>query len=517
MVAARSQYKACVRKCKLEYDKRETEKLNKAKHNNVKLYWNMLKKCAGVRQSNIPVDVFKKYFESVNNPDDHFFQPDEDVLFFIERYEQNEFKIMFQELNGQIQEGCILKAINQLQSNKSSGPDKYINEFFIHGKHILLPFLLSLFNKIFTSGYFPESWSEGYVVPLHKKGNINDESNYRGITLLSTLGKLFTRILNNRLTEWAEKYGVYVEAQSGFRSKMGTTDNIFVLHGLISHMLNNGKQLFCAFIDFSKAFDYVVRDNLWLKMIKLGIRGNMLNIIISMYSAVKSRVKYYNQISEQFQCMLGVRQGECLSPFLFAMFLNDLEDIFIDKGFEGIDVHMFKMFLILYADDIVIFANSCIELQNSLDTLYEYCCKWKLVVNSEKTKVMIFRKGGRLQSNISFSYNGNPVEIVSKFTYLGIVFTTGGSFSEAQSTLAGQATKAIFRMNKYLFKFTDISVKHRLELFDKLVSPILNYSSEVWGFIPGKSIERLHMQFCKNMLGVNPLLHEHFVKNGCFH
>jgi hypothetical protein len=81
----------------------------------------------------------------------------------------------------------------------------------------------------------------------------------------------------------AEKHGANVEAQSGFRSKMGTTDNIFVPHGLISHMLNNGKQLFCAFIDFSKAFDYVVRDDLWLKIIKLGFRGNTLYIIISMY------------------------------------------------------------------------------------------------------------------------------------------------------------------------------------------------------------------------------------------
>ena len=82
-----------------------------------------------------------------------------------------------------------------------------------------------------------------------------------------------------------------------------TVDNIFILHGLISPMLNQGKKLFCAFIDFTMAFDYVVRDNLWFKLIKLGIRGNILNIIKSMYETVKSKVRFENQLSEEFSCV----------------------------------------------------------------------------------------------------------------------------------------------------------------------------------------------------------------------
>ena len=95
-------------------------------------------------------------------------------------------------------------------------------------------------------------WTEGHIVPIHKKGNVSNLDNYRGITLLSILGKLFTRILNTRLTEWAETYYVYNEAQAGFRAGMGTADNIFVLHGLITHLINQGKKLFCAFVDFKK-------------------------------------------------------------------------------------------------------------------------------------------------------------------------------------------------------------------------------------------------------------------------
>ena len=116
-------------------------------------------------------------------------------------------------------------------------------------------------------------------------------------------------------------------------------------------------------------------------MIKYGLRGKILNIIMSMYSKVKSKVKFNNQTGNDFSCRLGVRQGECLSPLLFSLFLNDIEETFIQSGLEGLDIDMFKLFLLLYADDIVIFANSAEQLQESLNLLFDYCCRWKLTVN----------------------------------------------------------------------------------------------------------------------------------------
>ena len=193
---------------------------------------------------------------------------------------------MLDELNTSFSEDEVIKSVKQLKSNKAGGPDKIINEFLIHGRQILVPTICKLFNKIYDMGYFPEEWAEGYIIPLHKKGSANDVENYRGITLLSILGKLFTRVLNNRLSEWAENYYVFIEAQAGFRPGMGTTDNIFILRGLITHILNQGSKLYCAFVDFTKTFDHVVRENLWYKLIKFGLRGKVLNIIKSMYSSV---------------------------------------------------------------------------------------------------------------------------------------------------------------------------------------------------------------------------------------
>lgn len=113
---------------------------------------------------------------------------------------------------------------------------------------------------IFQVGYFPQKWSEGHIVPIFKKGDVNEVSNYRGITLLSTIGKLLTRVLNNSLNNWAENYSIYIEAQAGFRKHISTVVNIFVLNGLITHCLNNNERLYCCFVDFTKAFDFVVRD-----------------------------------------------------------------------------------------------------------------------------------------------------------------------------------------------------------------------------------------------------------------
>ena len=127
-----------------------------------------------------------------------------------------------------------------------------------------------------------------------------------------------------------------------------------------------------------------------------------------------------------------------------------------------------------------------------MDALYEYCQRWKMIVNINKTKVMVFRKSGRLAALTQLYYTNGELEVVGKCTYLGIVFSTGGSFSDSQNALSGPALKAI----------TNISVRYRLDLFDKLISPILNYANQVWGFIQGSSIERVHLQFCKRLLGV---------------
>ena len=102
---------------------------------------------------------------------------------------------------------------------------------------------------------------------------------------------------------------------------MSTVDNIFVLNGLITHVLNQGKQLYTLCVDYTKAFDYVVRENLWFKLIELGLRSHILNIVKSIYDSVKSRVKYCNKLSDENTCTLGVVRGSAYLPFYFPCLL----------------------------------------------------------------------------------------------------------------------------------------------------------------------------------------------------
>ena len=372
-----------------------------------------------------------------------------------------------------------------------------------------MPYLVDLFNFVFESGTFPSDWSDGLLVPLHKKGSFCDPGNYRGITLLSMLGKLFTRIINRRLDDWAEQYGIYVEAQYGFRKGRSTTDCLFILHTVINRFIENGDKLYAFFVDYSKAYDYIVRENLWYKLFHCGVRGKILNIITSMYTSVKTRVFVNGQKSESFDCRLGVRQGECLSPFLFAIYINDLEESLAGTN-AGVTIDHLRILSLFYADDVVIFCDSAAGLQDEIDKLFQYCSKWKLKLNTVKSQIMVFRKGNRPVSQ-TWHFGGENLNVSDKVPYLGVLFTSNGAFHQAQITIAAQASKAVYALYRKLQNFSNLKPKFLLDLFDKFIAPILNYGCEVWGFHNAPNIEKIHLRFCKQILCVKKTTQNDFM------
>ena len=270
-----------------------------------------------------------------------------------------------------------------------------------------------LFNLVFASGFIPDEWSLGFISPIYKnKGDKASPDNYRGITILSCFGKLFTSVLNDRLNQYLEIMNILNEEQAGFRKNYSTTDHIFNLKCLIDLYLSGGRQLYCAFIDYKKAFDSINRTYLWQKLLSNNIDGKMFKIIHNMYANAKSCVKLGHLKSATFSSNVGVRQGENLSPILFSIFLNDLTE-FISHAYDGLtnvndmaknilsddDIEVYlRLYILLYADDTVIFAESDQELQAALNAMFLYCKSWDLEVNPSKTKSQYFLTESKIKT-----------------------------------------------------------------------------------------------------------------------
>lgn len=169
------------------------------------------------------------------------------------------------------------------------------------------------------------------------------------------------------------------------------------------------------------------------------------DVIVKMYSECKSRIAVNNNFSEYFPCRIGVRQGENLSLFLFALFLNDVESFLMTTNNIGVSTISYeiehelgillRLMIILYADDTVLLSETPEDLQNQLNSFLLYCQKWKLEVN-------VFTKG-RMKNNV-FYYNGEEVEIVKNFKYLGVIFSSSGSFIQTKTYATERATKAMY-------------------------------------------------------------------------
>lgn len=139
-----------------------------------------------------------------------------------------------------------------------------------------MPLLCKLFNVILCTGWFPEVWVPSVLVPLFKKGSMKDTGNYRGISLVSHVGKLFTSVIQTRLMKRCKENSILTDAQFGFILGYGTMDAIFALHSVIAKFLRKGKRLYCCFVNYVKAFDSVSHLIVCQKMLKCGITGNLL-------------------------------------------------------------------------------------------------------------------------------------------------------------------------------------------------------------------------------------------------
>ena len=181
-------------------------------------------------------------------------------------------------------------AISGTKVGKAAGMDGICNELIKNGGYWMRASLCYLFNEVFDRHQVPRDWRNGLIVPLYKEGERDRATNYRGITLLSNVGKIFAGILERRLSRWCEQKKIFAQEQAGFRKGRTTTDQILTLAEIIRRRKNERKPTFCCFLDIKKAYDTVWRDGMWTKLTEAGVDGKMMLTIRSMYDSVKSSV-----------------------------------------------------------------------------------------------------------------------------------------------------------------------------------------------------------------------------------
>ena len=200
----------------------------------------------------------------------------------------------------------IHKAIKNLKNKKAAGLDGIRNEMIKTSSSFIKYPLEKLFNLILQSGTFPTSWSNGIITALHKTGNKDDPSNYRGICISSCLGKVFCSILNTRLLNFSNNHKILHRYQIGFLPRHRASEHIFSLRTLIDqHVTHSARgKLYTCFADFKKAFDSIWHQGLLYKLLKYNIGGTLYRIISSMYSHLICCVKD-NYTRSEFSIMIN--------------------------------------------------------------------------------------------------------------------------------------------------------------------------------------------------------------------
>ena len=403
-----------------------------------------------------------------------------------------------------------------LKTGKGTGLDIIRNEMLVPLVDLYPELVLRAFNEILEEhGTLCKDWLHSLVSAIHKKGAKEDPDNYRGISLMSCLGKLFLTIINNRLMDFCISKGLISSSELGFVPGNRTSDPHIILHNLIQKYCHKRKKrLYGCFVDFSKAFDCVPRDILIKKLQDKGIDGKVLEIIKTLYLEDTASVKIGGKFSKPFKTNRGVRQGCVLSPLLFILFLSDLQEI-LDRSKDNVKLNTdTEISCIMWADDILILSETKEGLQRKLDALAEYSKRNKLTVNTKKTQCMIFNKTGRLLKNYKFTYDNKTLECVREYKYLGFIVTPSGEIGTGLKDLRNRAMRGLAKMRTSLGPYFRHNISNTIHLYTYIVRPILLYCCDFWGCIKqpkNNPIVTFHLSFCKQLLGVRRQTSNHAV------
>ena len=388
----------------------------------------------------------------------------------------------------EISEAQISKIVDSLPNKTSCGIDGFSTKFIKEIKDCLLPSLKILINQSINTGKFPEILKIARIVPVHKKDDETIIANYRPISVLPAISKVFEKAMQLQLSEHFESLCLIFPGQYGFREKHNTEFAVMENIDRVVDCLEKQETPLNIFLDLSKAFDTLDHSILLRKIFHYGITGNAYNLCKSYLTDRKQFVEYDGCRSDLLPVTTGVPQGSILGPLFFLIYMNDF----------GRSTNVFRF--VMYADDTTLLASlssndnnleNRVNIELKLNTELDKISKWlkvnKLSLNVSKTKYMIFHPKNKVVPDLNLFLESDRLERVTKFDFLGIVVDECLTWNNHILKIQMKISKVLGVMNRIKSYLPSETL---LIIYNSLIFSHFLYGILLWGLKHSK-LDRL--------------------------
>lgn len=382
-------------------------------------------------------------------------------------------------------------AVRRSKPRKAPGLDGVRSRALISGPPSLISCLVTVFNAVLSLRHFPTSWKVAKIVLFPKPGKSRlFPQNYRPISLLPTISKIFERLLLSRLSPLLE--GFIRPEQFGFRRGHSTTQQLV---RTVNNLIDNANLNLCSvavLLDVSKAFDKVWHDGLLYKMTETPLPTSAIHLLRSYLSGRSFRASVETELSTERPIESGVPQGSVLGPVLYLIFTNDIPTIP-------------RIVLSLYADDALFVCRSASPqfarntMQRQMDALSPWLEKWRVAVNADKSKAICFRKRRRMPRVLPDppTLDDEEIEWTSQAKYLGVILDSKLNFAPHAKQKLAEAKKIQGAMSPLLGKRSSLPARTKVTMFMLVVRSVIMYASSAWWAICAKT-HRKNLEIVQN-------------------